>query len=90
MPPARDRNLGLWQHVWLEATGPVAVRDPAAITDVCLPKAAEAAVTVRCQLDNRRRRLRRTVELSARIAPEGFAGTSVVESAPWWRCRHGP
>ena len=44
--------MGLWQHVWLEATGPVAVRDPAAMTDVRLPAPTEAAVTVRCQFDN--------------------------------------
>lgn len=73
---ARDRNLGLWQHVWLEATGPVAVRDPAAMTDVHLPGAAEAAVTVRCQLDNPSS-IERKVDLSVRIAPDGFAGEPV-------------
>ena len=40
VPPVRDRNMGIWQHVWLEATGPVAVRDPAAMTEVSLPDAA--------------------------------------------------
>ena len=46
--------MGIWQHVWLEATGPVAVRDPAAMTEVRLPEGSEAAVTVRCQLENAR------------------------------------
>ena len=73
---ARDRNMGLWQHVWLEATGPVAVRDPAAMTDVRLPGAAEAAVTVRCQLDNPSP-TERSVDLSVRIAPDGFAAEPV-------------
>jgi hypothetical protein len=54
---ARDRNIGLWQHVWLEATGPVAVRDPAAMTDL------------------------KTVELSVRIAPDGFTAAPVETRA---------
>ena len=72
--PARDRNLGLWQHVWLEATGPVAVRDPAALTQVPLPKADPASVTIRCQLDNPGSRAQ-AVELSVRMVPDGFPGS---------------
>ncbi len=73
---ARDRNMGLWQHVWLEATGPVAVRDPAAMTAVDLPSGDKAAVTVRCQLDNATS-AEQTVELVVRIAPDGFEGAPV-------------
>ncbi len=73
--PARDRNMGLWQHVWLEATGPVAVRDPAAMTDVRLPDGQRAAVTIRCHLDNSEAREQK-VELTVRIAPEGFEGAT--------------
>ena len=76
VPPVRDRNMGLWQHVWLEATGPVAVRDPAAMTDVRLPEAAEAAVTIRLHLDNAADEERK-VELIARISPDGFKGKPV-------------
>ena len=74
--PARDRNLGLWQHVWLEATGPVAVRDPAAMTEVRLPESDQAAVTVRCHLENPGSAAR-TVELTLRIQPDGFAAAPV-------------
>jgi hypothetical protein len=42
MPAARDRNLGLWQHVWLQASGPVAVRDPATFTELKSPAGEEA------------------------------------------------
>lgn len=73
---ARDRNVGLWQHVWLEATGPVAVRDPAAMTAVDLPSGDKAAVTVRCQLDNATP-AEQTVELVVRMAPDGFEGAPV-------------
>jgi exo-1,4-beta-D-glucosaminidase len=76
--PARDRNLGLWQHVWLEATGSVAVRDPAAMTAVRLPEADQAAVTVRCHLENSGP-AEQAVELFVRILPEGFP-TALVES----------
>ena len=74
VPPVRDRNMGIWQHVWLEATGPVAVRDPAAVTKVSLPDAAEAAVTIRCQLENAAA-ADKTVELVAEIVPEAADGT---------------
>jgi beta-galactosidase/beta-glucuronidase len=80
VPAARDRNMGLWQHVWLEAAGPVAVRDPAAMTEVKLPEADEAKVTLRCQLDNATA-TEQVVELIARITPEGWAGTPVETRA---------
>ena len=76
VPAARDRNIGLWQHVWLEATGPVALREPAAFTDVRLPDRDAAAVTLRLQLENAAA-LEQKVELAARITPEGFAGDPI-------------
>ena len=75
VPPVRDRNMAIWQHVWLEATGPVAVRDPAAMTAVRLPDAAEASVTIRCQLENAAAEAK-TVELVAQILPEAADGTA--------------
>ncbi|MHB0958724.1 MAG: glycoside hydrolase family 2 protein [Pirellulaceae bacterium] len=75
VPAARDRNIGLWQHVWLETTGPVAVRDPAAFTELTMPTGEEAAVTVRCHLDNADPVVHE-VELVVRLAPDGFAGES--------------
>ena len=74
--PARDRNLGLWQHVWLEATGPVAVRDPAAMTDVRLPEGDQAAITVRCHLENAGS-TKRSVEILARIFADGFRAAPI-------------
>ena len=76
VPAARDRNMGLWQHVWLEATGPVVVRDPAAFVEMRLPGPKEAAVTVRCQLENPEM-VDQAVELTARLAPDGFDGGAV-------------
>lgn len=76
VPAARDRNMGLWQNVWLEATGAVAVRDPAAFTDVRLPAVDVAAVTLRLHLENAAA-LEQKVELTARIKPEGFPGATI-------------
>lgn len=52
VPPARDRNMGIWQHVWIESTGPAVVCDPAAFTDVDLPGGKQATVTVRFTIQN--------------------------------------
>lgn len=76
VPAARDRNIGIWQHVWLEATGPVVVRDPAAFTDVRLPEGDSAAVTLRLQLQNAEP-VQQKVELVASIKPEGFEGDPI-------------
>lgn len=76
VPAARDRNMGLWQNVWLEGTGPVAVRDPAAFTEVRLPEGDAAAVTLRLHLENAAAREQK-VELTARIKPDGFSAAAI-------------
>ena len=48
----RDRDTGLWQKVWLSASGPVLVDDPLIITDVPLPKTDSADITVKTSLEN--------------------------------------
>ncbi|HEX4309483.1 MAG TPA: glycoside hydrolase family 2 TIM barrel-domain containing protein [Acidobacteriaceae bacterium] len=48
----RDRDTGLWQKVWLSASGPVLVDDPLVITDLPLPKTDTADITVKATLNN--------------------------------------
>ena len=48
----RDRDTGLWQKVWLSASGPVLVEDPLVITDLPLPKTDTADITVKTALEN--------------------------------------
>ncbi|MFZ0690734.1 MAG: sugar-binding domain-containing protein [Acidobacteriaceae bacterium] len=48
----RDRDTGLWQKVWLSASGPVLVDDPLIITDLPLPKTDTADITVKSTLEN--------------------------------------
>jgi hypothetical protein len=48
----RDRDTGIWQKVWLSASGPVLVEDPLVITDLPLPKTDSADLTVKATLEN--------------------------------------
>ncbi|HEX4038401.1 MAG TPA: glycoside hydrolase family 2 TIM barrel-domain containing protein [Acidobacteriaceae bacterium] len=48
----RDRDTGLWQKVWLSASGPVLVENPLVTTDLPLPRTDTADVTVQATLEN--------------------------------------
>jgi len=85
-PSVRDRNIGIWQHVWVEATGPVTVRDPAGFVDPHWEPNADAPITVRGYLDNATPSTVST-KLQVRIEPIGFPAPSIemqttVDSAP--------
>ena len=76
VPAVRDRNMGIWQHFWLESNGEIVVRDPAAFTDVKLPGGKEAAVTIRCLLENSTTK-EQSADLLVRISPDGFTGKPI-------------
>ncbi len=46
IPAIRDRDTGIWQKVFLSATGPVVVKDPLVTTDLPLPRTDSADVAV--------------------------------------------
>jgi hypothetical protein len=48
----RDRDTGLWQKVWLSASGPVLIDDPQVITDLPLPRTDSADISVNAALQN--------------------------------------
>ncbi len=52
MPGIRDRNIGIWQDVFLRYTGPVTIIDPQVITDLPLPDTTQVNVIVRAQVIN--------------------------------------
>ncbi len=52
IPAIRDRDTGLWQKVWLSASGPVLVESPLVTTDLPLPSTATADITVKADLEN--------------------------------------
>jgi hypothetical protein len=52
IPPIRDRDIGIWQKVFISATGPVVLRDPLVASDLPLPRTDHADLTVRATLLN--------------------------------------
>ena len=52
IPAIRDRDTGIWQKVFLSATGPVLVKDPLITTDLPLPRTDSADVGFRATLVN--------------------------------------
>jgi hypothetical protein len=46
MPAIRDRDSGIWQKVFLSASGPVLIKEPLVTTDLPLPKVDSSDVTV--------------------------------------------
>jgi hypothetical protein len=47
-----DRNMGIWQDVWIEVTGPVAIRNPFVATELPLPLTNRATLSVSTELVN--------------------------------------
>lgn len=48
----RDRDTGIWQRVFLSATGPVVLKDPLVTTDLPLPRTGSSDVTVQTTIEN--------------------------------------
>ena len=52
LPAIRDRDAGIWQKVYLSATGPVLVKDPLVTTDLPLPSIDSSDVAVQATVEN--------------------------------------
>ena len=52
IPGIRDRNAGIWQKVYLSATGPVLIQEPLITSDLSLPKLDKAEVKIQVTLKN--------------------------------------
>ena len=52
IPPIRDRNTGIWRGVFLSASGPVTIRDPAITTHLPLPRLDTADLAISATLVN--------------------------------------
>jgi hypothetical protein len=52
IPGIRDRDSGIWQKVFLSATGPVLIKDPLVTTDLPLPRTDSADVAVLTTVEN--------------------------------------
>ena len=52
IPTVRGRNMGIWDDVYIEGRGPVAVKDPFVRTELPLPDTASATVYAEATLEN--------------------------------------
>lgn len=52
IPAIRDRDTGIWQKVFLSASGPVLVKDPLVTSDLPLPRTDSADLTVEATVEN--------------------------------------
>ncbi len=52
IPAIRDRDTGIWQKVFISASGPVVIKDPLVTTDLPLPKLDTADVSVQAKVEN--------------------------------------
>ncbi len=52
IPAIRDRDTGIWQKVFLSATGPVLVKNPLVTTDLPLPRTDSSDVAVQATVEN--------------------------------------
>jgi hypothetical protein len=75
LPAVRDRNMGLWQAVSLETTGPVDIRPPHVITTLA-PEGTEASLTVKVDLTNLTPAIQRGT-CSIRITPPDAKGDAL-------------
>jgi Exo-beta-D-glucosaminidase Ig-fold domain/Glycosyl hydrolases family 2/Glycosyl hydrolases family 2, TIM barrel domain len=80
IPEVRDRNMGIWQPVYLRTTGQVVISRPRIITDLpSLPDTGLAKISLDLLLSNTSALLRKgTLKIS--ISPENFSGPSIVFS----------
>ena len=52
IPAMRDRDTGIWQKVFLSATGPVLLKDPLVTTDLPLPRTDSTDIAVQATVEN--------------------------------------
>ncbi|MFT4203434.1 MAG: glycoside hydrolase family 2 TIM barrel-domain containing protein [Chitinophagaceae bacterium] len=80
MPPVRDRNMGIWQPVYIRTTGKVAIEHPKITTDLRLPDTTQAFLSLEMQLHNFSKRASKG-EVVVRITPENFKDNSTIAIA---------
>jgi hypothetical protein len=52
LPAIRDRATGIWQKVFLSATGPVVIKNPLVTTDLALPRTDSTDVAIQATVEN--------------------------------------
>ena len=76
IPPVRDRNMGIWQPVYLRTSGMVTIGHPKLVTELPnLPDTGVAKISLNLALSNHSESIQKG-KLTVSIKPENFAGTS--------------
>ncbi|HTI61103.1 glycoside hydrolase family 2 protein [Mucilaginibacter sp.] len=74
IPPVRDRNMGIWQPVFLRTSSAVTISRPQLITELPrLPDTSMASLKLNLTLANHGKQ-ERSGKLKINISPENFAG----------------
>jgi Exo-beta-D-glucosaminidase Ig-fold domain/Glycosyl hydrolases family 2/Glycosyl hydrolases family 2, TIM barrel domain/Glycosyl hydrolases family 2, sugar binding domain len=82
IPPVRDRNIGIWQPVFLRTTGDVTLHKPQVKTDLPnLPDTTTAKVTVNFGISNHAASIKKG-NINVSIQPENFRGTNIQYTQP--------
>jgi hypothetical protein len=77
IPPVRDRNMGIWQPVYLRSTGSVTISRPQVITDLPnLPDTSIANVSLRFLVTNHNQ-MSTSGKITIMIKPENFSGETL-------------
>jgi len=77
IPEVRDRNIGIWQPVYLRTSGQVVFSKPHIITDLpSLPDTSIAKISLSLNLSNYSG-ISRNGKLDITISPENFTGPSI-------------
>ena len=77
IPPVRDRNMGIWQPVYLRTTGAVTIGHPKLVADLPnLPDTATSKLSLNLTLSNHTDAAKNG-NLVVTIKPENFAGAPV-------------
>jgi len=78
MPAVRDRNIGIWQPVYLRTSGDVVIQNPQIKTDLPnLPDTNVANLSLNVSLKNYSNKTE-SGNLKIQLTPENFAGSSIT------------
>jgi len=81
MPPVRDRNMGIWQPVYLRTTGALKINYPRISTQLNLPDTSAADLTLDLSIENFSG-TSATANLKVKLQPENFSGNTLSFSYP--------
>ena len=79
-PQPPDMNMGLWQDVYLTATGAVRIQHPHVASDLEIPSLSQADLTVSCELLNQSRKAANCL-LKGQIGDIAFEKKVVLDGA---------